>query len=312
MLTAHTPTARSADSARRSSSWPPAPLEQPSCLPGLKSASGPPQVRDPEAVWRDIKSLAETEAASASSSFIHPKLTLRIIGTPQLRIVKGDVSDLGFGDDPYGMPFRKQILIESLRRALAEANLEGTAKQTGPERNAAAPGPGTSQTPEKKPTASDGSQKWQCYLDQAEQLVRQAVVAIETVTDKDQLKRLLQKTEDQIDELLYSKLFESIEQYAKDNRYNVIYERGGETVKPFSVSVTSVPDGAKVWVITELVYRKQLIMRVDRAQWPWKELVQSPADLIGKYRYMAVWPDGKRAEGSIEVTNANPLKFQPR
>jgi hypothetical protein len=72
-----------------------------------------------------------------------------------------------------------------------------------------------------------------------------------------------------------------------------------------------VPDGAKVFVMTDLAYRKQLIMRTNRTQWPWIEIVQNPYQLLGRYRYLTVWPDGKRAEGNINVASRSPLRFLP-
>lgn len=274
---------------------------------GFRVSVGAMEGRDPDAIWREIKSLAEAEAASGSLSFIPPRFTIKLVGSPQLTIKKGSVGNLGFGNDPYGVPFREQVLIESLRRALAEGHLESAAEPTRTTQNKE-----SRAISDKGRVVSDDNEQWQCYLDQAEQLVKQSVVAIETVTNKDQLKVFLQKTEDQIDDLLYNKLFESIEKYAQKNRYNVIYDRGGDTVKPFSVSVSSVPDGAKVWIMTDGVYRMQLFLKLDPSQWPWTEVVQNPADLIGKYRYKASWPDGRRTEENINVTNANPLRVLPQ
>jgi hypothetical protein len=267
---------------------------------------------DVKEVRRGIKTLAEAEAAAPSRTYIRPRFTIKTVGsTTQLTMNRGEIGDLGFGDDPYGVPIRKQILIETLRRALADARLEDVAKRGGAGESRAPAKPGAGKAHEGTAAAAAAGH-WQCYLDQAEQLVGQSVIAIETVTDKQQLQQLLQGAEDQIDELLYNKLFASIEEYAKSRGYNVIYERGGDAAKPFAVPFSSAPDGAKLWVMTDLVYRKQLIIKVDRSQWPWTELVQNPVNLLGKYQYMAVWPDGRRSEGSFEVTSGNALKFTPQ
>jgi hypothetical protein len=243
-----------------------------------------------------VKSLAEEEAASSSPSFIRPSFTAKKIGqTVVFMVNKGDVGNLGFRDDPYKSPIRKQILIEALRRAVTEAHLGepfGAAK------------------PADSRAISDESTKWQCYLDQAEQVVKQMVVAIETVTDRSQLERLLGSGEDQIDDLIYNKFFDSFEEYAEENKYAVIYDRG--QVKRFSVTISSEPAGAKVWRMTHVVYRKQLKFNVDPSQWPWEEVVQNPVDMLGKYRYMARWQDGRQAEGTINVENAGPITFRPQ
>jgi len=267
------------------------------------------QRRDPNEVWREIKSLAEQEAVSPSQPFIQP-LTIKIVGsTIQLRIKLEEGGDLGFGEDPYQLPIKEQILIEALRHALADRQFQSS-PQPDIEQNRSLEALPTGST--KTSTYANANERWQCYLDQAQHLVRQMVVALETVTDKNQLKQVLQEAKTQIDEILYShgQLFDSIANYADEHHYIVVYERGG-SVKPFSVSLVSIPDGAKVWLMTDLVYRKQLIVRTDPTQWPWREIVQNPADLIGKYRYIARWPDGRHAEGSIDVTNSNPLRFQP-
>ena len=266
------------------------------------------QNREADETWMEIKSLAQAEAASDSLAFVHPSLTVKIVGsTRQLTLRRGAVGDLGFRDDPYKTPFRKQILIEALRRAIAESHLDDPVQQ----KSASPEVSGASESRSRKPGAGRGYEQWQCYLDQAEQLVRQTVVAIQSVKNKDDLKQFLQGAEYQIDDLLYNKVFDAIAGYAEANGYNVIYDRGGG-VKPFSVSIHSIPEGAKLWLMTDFVYRKQLMTKADPAQWPWQEIVQNPADLIGRYRYRAVWPDGRRAEGSIEVNNASPLKFLPQ
>lgn len=279
--------------------------------PGLSARNGLIQSRDPDAMWREIKSLAQAKAASSSLPFIRPSFKTTLIGsTTHLEIKRGDVGNLGFGNDPYGISLRKQILIEAIRLALAEAHLGNADNRALATQDKSSVSGG--KTSVKKGMTSSGSEQWQCYLDQAEQLVRQTVVAIETITNKDQLNQLLQRTEDQIDDLLYDKLFKSIEHYAEMNHYDVVIEKGGDSPTPFSVSIISVPSGAKVWMMTDLVYRMQLITKTDPSQWPWKEIVQNPADLLGPYRYMARWQDGRHAEGDIDVTSATPLTFSPQ
>lgn len=254
------------------------------------------QARDLDAKWRAVKSLAEEEVAAPSASFIRPEFSTKRVGrSVVLTITKGNIGDLGFGGDPYKSPIRKQILIEALRRALADVRL---GKLSGTDESA------------DSHTSSVESTKWQCYLEQAEQLVKQMVVAIETVKDKSHLDDFLGSGERQVDDIIYNKLYDAVDQYAQENKYTLVYDRG--QVKPFSVSISSNPTGAKVWRMTDIVYRKQLKFSVDPTQWPWEEVVQNPAYMIGKYRYMAHWQDGRRAEGSIDITSANPLTFRPQ
>lgn len=232
----------------------------------------------PEQIWQGIKSAAQTEVKDNSPLIILPKFTVKKTGSSRvLTIVKGDVGELGFQDDPYEFPFKKQILIEALRRSLASGEL------TTPRADLAA----------------------------AESLVKKMIVDIESDPDQQSMKQRLLEDERQIDEILYEKIYEIVEQEAERKGYNIVYARGGDEIKKFSVKITTVPDGAKVWIMWDLVYRKQLITKTEKSQWPWIEVVQSPSDFLGKYHYLAVWPDGRRAEGDIEVSSPNPIRLLP-
>ena len=264
--------------------------------------------RDPDAIWREIKSLAEKEA-SESASATRTGLSVLLVGsTPQLTIKKGDVGDLGFGDDPYGIPFRYQLQIEYLRRSLTTAQLNQFAKTIVAAQQKDSPKPSPNRT-----SAQNSNDPWECYLDQAELLVRQTVLAIEAINDKQRLKAYLQKTGDEIDALLYNKFFESIEQYAQENGINVIYDRGGP--RPVQVPINTEPSGATVWIMTQLRYQQQVrILKTDPSRWPWQELVQNPTEFVAnsRYRYQARWPDGRKAEGDIVIKDASPVTFRPQ
>jgi hypothetical protein len=232
----------------------------------------------PAAIWKGIKSAAQDEVEGQSGLISWPRFTIRKIGSQRiLEIVKGDVGELGFRDDPYELPFRKQILIEALRSTLA-----------GTEINRA-----------------------QASLAAAEILVRKIVVQIESAPANQRAKGELSEYERRIDEILYRRIYESIEREARRKGFDILYGRGGDEIKKFSVKISTVPDGAKVWIMRGLVYRKQLITKTDKSQWPWVEVVQNPFDLLGKYHYLAVWPDGRRAEGDIEVSSPSPIRLLP-
>lgn len=232
-------------------------------------------------IWNGIKIAARNAVRTNPQLITAPRFTLEQVGpTGQLTIVKGEVGDLGFGEDPYGIPFRKQILIEALRHAL---------------------------TAEGPQFLSAGRP----YLECAEIFVAKIVADLESEPDKTVLREEIRESEKQIDEFLYDKIYQAIEQLAQRKHYNVIYGRGGNDPKKFSVTITTVPDGAKVYVMTELVYRKQLIKRVNPAYWPWIEVVQNPHPLLGRNRYLTVWPGGRRTEGTIDVTSGSPIRLLP-
>jgi hypothetical protein len=255
----------------------------------------------PEAIWKGIKVAAQNEVRSNSLLIIFPTFSVKYVGsTPQLTIAKGDVGELGFRDDPYDLPFRKQILIEALRHSLS--GLELTV--------AKAPNPNASSSQQNQ-GGSPVERAWDLDLARAETLVKQIVFDIESEPNQTRLQEKLREDERQIDDLLYDKIYQAVQQAAQRKRYNIIYGRGGGDIKKFSVNIITVPEGAKVLMMTDLVYRKQLIMKTNRSQWPWIEIVQSPYQLLGRYRYLTIWPDGKHAEGSIDVANGSPLRFLP-
>lgn len=255
----------------------------------------------PFAIWKGIKAVAQNEVRSDSSLIIYPRFTVKQIGsTPQLTIETGDVSGLGFGDDPYEIPFKKQMLIEALRRSLAATNLTEEKK------------PATKDPSRRLSGSSQAARVGRPHLLRAENLVKKTVVDIESERDKGRLGEKLRESEQQIDDILYDKIYVAIEQVAQRKGYNIIRGRGGPRPIPmFLVEIITDPDKGKVFVMTDLSYRKQLITKTDRSRWPWIEIVQNPYRLAGKYRYRTIWPDGKRAEGTIHVANPGPVKFRP-
>jgi hypothetical protein len=255
----------------------------------------------PAAIWKRIKAAAQDELRSNSPLIIAPKFTVKQIGsTRQLTIVKGDVSGLGFReDDPYELPLKKQILIEALRRSLTETDLTGLKT------------PAAKSSSRRVVGNSEAESAVQPYLVSAENLVKKTVVDIESEPDKNRLDEKLRDNEKQIDDILYDKIYQAVEQVARRKGYNIIYGRGGGEPKKFSVNITTVPDGARVFIMRDREYQMQLFMKTNPSQWPWLEIVQNPYQLLGKYRYRTVWRDGKHAEGDINVLNDSPLRFQP-
>lgn len=255
----------------------------------------------PAAIWQGIKAAAQDEVRSNSSLVTVPKFIVEQIGSSrQLTIERGDVvGELGLKDDPYELPFKKQMLIEALRSSLAKTDLGGGKKR------------GKKGSSPQVSGSSSATSIGRPYLLSAEKLVKKTVVDIESERDKNRLAEKLRASEKQIDDLLYDQIYMAVEQVAQRNGYNIIYGRGAAVITKFSVAITTMPDGAKVFVMTDLAYRKQLIMRTNRTQWPWIEIVQNPYQLLGRYRYLTVWPDGKRAEGNINVASRSPLRFLP-
>jgi hypothetical protein len=241
------------------------------------------QRKSPKEIWMAIKAYGQSKAGSNSI------IIVKYVGpSAHVELIKGAIGDLGFGSDPYRIPFEKQIVIETLRRALSEPPWSKSSTKT---------------------TGAQPERLWESYLKPAEALVLQSIKDIEATPDVSALKKKLKRIEEEIDTLLYINLFDAIERRAQKLGFDIIYGRGDE-VKKFTVKISSTPDGARIFVMTDVVYQKQLILNVDIAAWPWQELVQNPASLLGKYHYLAIWPDGSRSEGSFEIDNASPLEVK--
>lgn len=180
------------------------------------------QLKSPSEIWRAIKALAKSSAYLNSTLIVRPQFIVKSPGpSAQLELVKGSVGDLGFGSDPYRVPFEKQILIEVIRRALAETSW---LKLSVNKRS-------KSSTKNKKQTnlskISQSDKFGETYLEKAEALIKKSVIDIAEISDATVLKVKLDKAEHEIDSLLYNDLYEAIEQRAKELGYNIIYGRGG-------------------------------------------------------------------------------------
>jgi hypothetical protein len=182
------------------------------------------------------------------------------------------------------------LLIEGIRRSLAGTKTIGRRRRT-----------------RRGFGYSEAERVGRRYLERAERIVRRTIYDIETGNIR--LSKQLQDNEKQIDKILYDRIYDAIEMVARRKGYNIIYGKSGSEVKKFSVAITTVPQGARVFIMTDLVYRKQLIMKTNPSDWPWTEIVQNPNPLLGKYRYFTVWPNGKRSEGSIDVNSDSALRL---
>lgn len=259
-------------------------------------------------VWGQLR-LAAKEAAVNSPRVVRPQFIQSDESPNNIEIVKGRVGDQGFGSDPYDVPFRKQILIEMLRNALAGLPLRPAAPTQSP--TPAHTSNAAGQALRSDPGRVTGEvSPWEFYLTRAESLVRESLGLIESHREQPGLRAEVDNLGKRIDDILDKQLYEAIVRAAKEKDYNIIFGRGGQQPKMFRVNFETVPEGARVWVMTDVVYRKQLITRTDPSMWPWVELVQNPTDMLGRYRYRAVWPSGRRSEDNIDVNNPNPLKLR--
>jgi len=65
-------------------------------------------------------------------------------------------------------------------------------------------------------------------------------------------------------------------------------------------------------VLPYLVYRKCQMLGQPPREWPWRTLVGMDEKLyMGKYIYLAMWPNGQQDSGAIEVMTDTSLIFRP-
>src|SRR5271157_1333438 len=94
-------------------------------------------------------------------------------------------------------------------------------------------------------------------------------------------------------------------------RIEIVEMRG--SVRGYRVRVNVEPPRARVRVMTLLEYRKCLYFRSPLED-QWIDLLSVENEMIGRYRYLALWPPelNGREEGEIEITGPATITFAPK
>ncbi len=240
-----------------------------------------PQRQSPEQIFHNIKSMAE-ELARSNSAVIKPPVFRFVEQTKEIKYNFGGVRVQALeleNDDPYLIPFEKQIQVEALRQLFSRV------------------------VPQE--------QFWQPVLGRVEGLVLETIRDIESTNSKSELQRKLDSRSTQLDAEL-SNLHEAIRLYAHSRGYTASREGRGLASDTFTVTVVKIPSNGKVQVLPWVKYVKCNTLKQCEGSWPWRELVSESESMIGEYYYQATWPDGRRSEGKIDVRNNTTITFTPR
>lgn len=192
-------------------------------------------------------------------------------------------------DDPYQLPLTTLLHVEALRSVIARATF-GTwsGKMAG---LLSAP------------------------LRQIEDSVYSTVLDIESTTDRKQLDSKLKSRAQEIDQG-YAKVRAVIESPANspfdDGAPFRPRTMGWSIGGPFDVRIITDPPKGRIRIVTDLAYRLYLIRQLPRQRWEWRELIREKEPLIGRYFFLAQWPDGRQNEGSLEVLRADNVTFSPK
>lgn len=237
-----------------------------------------------EETFAEIKKMA-IETAKANSATIKKPVFEYNENGKLLEYYLGGVRVGSFeleADDPYLLPFEKQIQIEALRDLL---------KRRAPE---------------------EEENYWGPPLALAEQLLLDAVRDVLTTSDNAALKLKLEARSNLVDSA-FTFLHLSIVRLAKDKGYTAkrVGDRGLAS-DTFTVQVVTDPSGGRVRVMPWVKYVKCSRLKQCGDVWPWRELVSESEGLIGEYFYQAEWSGGRRNEDRIEVRNSTTLTFRPK
>ena len=144
-------------------------------------------------------------------------------------------------------------------------------------------------------------------LQQIEDVVYSTIVDIESTPNKTDLNKKLIERRKEIKSLDPANVI--LGYYGRLGvRFTPIGAYFGEM---FVVSVSTDPSNATTRILPYLSYRKSLLLRTPKDQWAWRTLTQQKEGLSGKYHYFVSWPDGRKAEGDLEVRNNSPITFRP-
>jgi len=235
----------------------------------------------PEQNFKEIKTTAET-LAEADSAIIRAPVFRYVEETKEIKYNLGGVKVQALeleSNDPYLIPFEKQIQVEALRKLFRRV------------------------VPEER--------FWLPILQQLEQVVFATIRDIESTTDKSEVQRKLDSRTTQFDTEL-GKLHEAIRLYAQGKGYTASREGRGIASDAFTIQVIKTPNNGRVQVLPWVKYVKCSALRKCGDSWPWRELVSASENMIGEYYYQAEWPGGRRNEGKIDVRNNTTITFSPR
>lgn len=263
----------------------PAPREAPPQRPQAVEPrpAEPTQTRpEPKIIAQELKKVARRELESPNTQIIS-NIQFNVSTKDKkisYNIGKVRMDHMGFSrSDPYGVPFEKQIHIEALK----DVFMKSVPNETF----------------------------WVQPLRNAETLVYQTIQDIESSQDVGNLSSVLRQRKIEIDRELEN-LTKNITEFARENRFKVLKVADTDAPEKMEVSIIIEPSGGKVRLITNSEYDlHKNILKESKDKWPWRDLLESTARLLGKYHYLVEWTDGKCDEGDMTVDSKFSRTFRP-
>jgi hypothetical protein len=236
----------------------------------------------PEVIAEDLKAVAKRTLESS---------TTRVISSVHLNIsaaakkvfynigrVRGNLVDFSTSD-PYALPFETQLHIEAVRSVFAKAAPNETF--------------------------------WVSPLRNAEMLVKKTIQDIESTEDMDTLPAILNKRNIDIDRE-FENLKTSIADYATNRGFKAVRVADTDAPEKLEVAIIIEPTGGRVRLIASAEYDlHKNILGESKDKWPWRDILESRAKLLGAYHYLVQWPAGQCDEGDITIDSKFSRTFRP-
>jgi hypothetical protein len=249
----------------------------------------------PQEIYREIKNIAREAVApdsplEASIFDVIQFRTDRESTVIAYRVGPGegnfDIPDFYFvlvgagSGEPYALPIRKQVYVEALDRLFRE------------------------ELPNKP--------FWNTNLRNAERFIQLTIADIQAKPEGAERQRLLAEREKQINEQFRQLWATVIQDHCRRVAgYDCVDSRGGASPNAFfEVHIKIDPPDGVVKALSEFTHR--FYRQKPREQWPWETLRAGTKEMIGKYYFLAEWPDSRNPEELIEVSDDITLTFTPR
>jgi hypothetical protein len=243
-----------------------------------------PKTPTPEDIVKAIKAFSK-ESVDSNAIFIkQPSLAYEKVNKEtELQYYLGNIDLVKLNidsGDPYIVPFRFQLQIESLRQFFNKNFPDEVF--------------------------------WKTVLQSAEGLILDTVRDIENTNDKEFLQRKLDAREEQFGKLILE-LHQGIKASAQKKGFTARRVGGRDIASDsYIVQIIKKPPDARILILPIVKYVQCNSLRKCGNDWPWRELVSESENLIGEYYYRAEWQDGRKSEGRIDIRNNTSITFVPK
>jgi hypothetical protein len=111
----------------------------------------------------------------------------------------------------------------------------------------------------------------------------------------------------------FLELGKAVEEDAAAAKHVARREELGTATKAIGVKVhfATQPQGGRIRILKYLDYLKFQRAGKPEASLPWLSILSAEEELLGRYRYIVRWDDGRAAVGTFEVSAPKSLTFEP-